>query len=91
MPGQKTFADWSDSRKERHIKYDQQNYSVLGCKLPRPVADQFREFCAARGVSVSSVLAAYVRRVLDDPESFQQGAGIGSGQQDEKPIDLSGD
>ena len=91
MPGQKTFSDWSDSRKERHIKYDQKNYSVIGCKLPRPVADQFRQLCKNHGVSVSSVLAAYVRRVLDDPENILTASAPRSDPPGEKTIDPPGD
>ena len=58
------YKDWSDAQKRAHKKYDQKNYSVVGCKLPRSDADAFRAFCAAQGRSVSAVLAEYVRSCL---------------------------
>ena len=60
----KPFSDWTQERKENHIKYDQQNYSVVGAKLPREQANSFRALCKAQGVSVSASLSQYVRATL---------------------------
>lgn len=64
MTAKKPFSDWTDSRKEKHIAYDQKNYSVIGCKLNREVADSFRDYCKASGKTVSAVLSEYVKSVL---------------------------
>lgn len=60
----KPFSDWTQERKENHIKYDQQNYSVVGTKLTREKADQFRTLCKSSGVSVSAALSQYVRAAI---------------------------
>lgn len=54
----------SPAAKENKIKYDQKNYSVIGCKLPREIADSFRAYCASQGKSVSSVLSDFVKSTL---------------------------
>ena len=58
------YEKWSDESKKKRREYDKINYSVIGCKLPRPVADAFRSYCADQGKSVSSVLADFVRQTL---------------------------
>ena len=62
--GYKPFSDWSEKRKENHIKYDQENYSVIGTKMPRAVSDSFRVLCKDQGISVSAALSQYVRAAL---------------------------
>lgn len=54
----------SPAAKETARKYDNIHYSVIGCKLPRAVADNFRDHCKQQGVSVSAALARYVYSVL---------------------------
>lgn len=61
----KPFSDWTQERKENHIKYDQQNYSVVGAKLPREQADIFRNICKRNNVSVSAALSVFVRACID--------------------------
>ena len=60
----KKYSDWPDDRKTTHMAYDKKYYSVLGCKLPRPIADDFRRYCADHGITVSAALAAYIRDTL---------------------------
>lgn len=43
------------------MEYDNIRYSVVGTKLPREKADQFRTLCKSSGVSVSAALSAFVR------------------------------
>lgn len=62
--GYKPISEWTEKRKENHIKYDQQHYSVIGAKLPRDVADAFRALCKASGVSVSAALASYIQACI---------------------------
>ena len=66
MSAQKPFADWPEERKEKLKAYNQKNYSVIGCKLPRETADLFRTYCQDRGKTVSSVLAEFVKACLSE-------------------------
>ena len=65
----KPYADWSEKRKQTLKEYNQKNYSVLGCKLPRETADDFRNYCKAQGKTVSSVLSEYVKKCLASERS----------------------
>lgn len=57
-------ADWNNERKTAARQYDNIHYSVIGCKLPRSTADQFRTLCKDQGISVSAALSQYVRAAL---------------------------
>lgn len=57
-------ADWSNERKTAARQYDNIHYSVIGCKLPRSTADQFRTLCKDQGISVSAALSVFVRAAL---------------------------
>ena len=46
------------------MEYDNIRYSVVGTKLPREKADQFRTLCKDQGISVSAALSQYVRAAL---------------------------
>jgi hypothetical protein len=58
-------ADWSNERKAAARRYDEINYSVIGCKLPRSTADAMRTLCKASGISVSAALSVFVRACID--------------------------
>ena len=62
------WAERTEKEKEYAKNYRNKNYSVLGCSLPRPLADAFRVYCASQGKSVSAVLGEYVREVLRNAE-----------------------
>ena len=64
----KPFSEWSDSRKEKLKEYNQKNYSVIGCKLPREIADSFRSYCKDQGKTVSAVLAEMIRGKLSESD-----------------------
>lgn len=66
MTAKKPFSDWDQSRKEKHISYDQQHFSVLGCKLPRETADSFRAYCRSQGKTVSGMLSEFVKACLSE-------------------------
>lgn len=57
-------ADWSNERKTAARQYDNIHYSVIGTKLTREKADQFRTLCKSSGVSVSAALSQYVRAAI---------------------------
>ena len=46
------------------MEYDNIRYSVVGTKLPREKADQFRTLCKDQGISVSAALSVFVRAAL---------------------------
>lgn len=46
------------------MEYDNIRYSVVGTKLPREKADQFRTLCKDQEISVSAALSKYVRAAL---------------------------
>ena len=60
----KPFSEWSDSRKQTLKEYNQKNYSVIGCKLPREIADSFRKYCKDRNTTVSFMLSDFVKSCL---------------------------
>lgn len=59
-----SWKNLSDSAKQKQKEYNQKNYSVIGCKLPRELADSFRAYCASQEKSVSAVLADFVKATL---------------------------
>ena len=56
--------DWPQKWKDSATKYNNEHYSVIGAKLTRGKADQFRTLCNSSGVSVSAALSQYVRAAL---------------------------
>jgi hypothetical protein len=54
----------STAAKETARQYDNIHYSVIGTKLTREKADQFRALCKSRGVSVSAASSQYVRAAI---------------------------
>ena len=46
------------------MEYDNIHYSVIGAKLTREKADQFRTLCKDQGVSVSAALSVFVRAAI---------------------------
>ena len=57
-------ADWSNERKTAARQYDNIHYSVIGTKLTRGKADQFRTLCKDQGISVSAAMSQFVRAAL---------------------------
>lgn len=54
----------SAAAKETARQYDNIHYSVIGTKLTREKADQFRTLCKDQGISVSAALSKYVRAAI---------------------------
>lgn len=46
------------------MEYDNIRYSVVGTKLPREKADQFRTLCKNQGISISAALSVFVRACI---------------------------
>ena len=56
--------DWPQKWKDSATKYNNEHYSVIGAKLTRGKADQFRALCKSSGISVSAALSQYVRAAI---------------------------
>lgn len=54
----------SAAAKETAKQYDNIHYSVIGTKLTREKADQFRTLCKDQGISVSTALSVFVRAAI---------------------------
>lgn len=66
----------SEAHKKASAKWDAANMATLGVKLKKNVADQFRAYCAVKGVTVNTELRDYVQScVAGKPvESGEAGA-----------------
>lgn len=56
--------EWPQKWKDSAAKYNNEHYSVIGAKLTREKADQFRTLCKRENVSVSAALSAFVRAAI---------------------------
>lgn len=56
--------EWPQKWKDSAAKYNNEHYSVIGTKLTREKADQFRTLCKDQGISVSATLSQYVRAAI---------------------------
>jgi hypothetical protein len=56
--------EWPQKWKDSATKYNNEHYSVIGTKLTRDKADQFRTLCKDQGISVSAALSQYVRAAI---------------------------
>ena len=45
----------SEAKKRANNRYDLANYTVVGCKVRKEIADQFREECKKQGTSPNAV------------------------------------
>ena len=52
MPGEKKI---SDAKRKANNKYDLANYTVVGCKVRKEIADQFRDVCKQKNTSPNAV------------------------------------
>ena len=59
----------SEAKRRANNKYDLANYTVVGCKIRKEVADQFRDECKRRGTSPNEVFREAIR-------DFMKSSGI---------------
>ena len=74
-------SDWAETSRKKQVQWQKENRVKLAADVPKAVGEAFREYCKAKGKSVSAVLSEYVRDVLrscpgstdasEDPESIQ--------------------
>ena len=54
-----------DSVRRAQNKYQLANFKVVGCKLPKDMAEQFSAKAKANGSSANAVLADFVKQYLE--------------------------
>lgn len=71
----------SDTQKKARNKWDAKNMSLLGCKVRKDKADQFKAACAAAGTTVNAVFVSAVDEFMRlhpvpaDPDAVSEAAG----------------
>ena len=67
----------SDAKKKANAKWDKANMMILGCKVRKDFAAQFREACAAAGTTPNAVLKQAAEHFLKEhPVSEGEPAGV---------------
>ncbi len=54
-----------DSVRRAQNKYQLANFKVVGCKLPRDIAEQFAKKAKANGTTSNAVLVEFVKQYLE--------------------------
>ena len=54
----------TESRKKANIKWDKANMTVVGCRITRTKAQEFKEACAALGVVPNQILLKAVENTI---------------------------
>lgn len=60
-----------ESQKRAARKWDGENMSTLGCKVKKPQAEIFKEYCAGQGKTSNAVLRDYVLDCIGEPDGAQ--------------------
>lgn len=65
------MATVSRAKRKSNNKWDHQNMRVVSTKIKKEDYDLFREYCEVRNQTVSSMVAGFVRRCIqeDNPTS----------------------
>jgi len=58
----------SNNQKKARNKWDSANMVVLGCKIRKDKAEQFKEACKAAGTTPNAVFAAAINEFLAERE-----------------------
>lgn len=81
----------SEARKKANAKWDAANMATLAVRVKKDMADQFRAYCAAKGVTVNTELRDYVQScICGAPGTPIGGGGYGSSCTDVKTIEAYG-
>ena len=64
----------SKAKREANNKWDAANMTVLGCKVRKDKADQFKAACAAAGTSVNAVFLAAMDEFMERDAATASGA-----------------
>lgn len=63
----------SEAQKRASRKYDAENMTVVGCKIPRIKADAFRAACRKLGTTQNAVLRETVEQTIKKAEKSPEG------------------
>ena len=63
----------SEAKKKSNAKWDAANMATLGVKVRKELADQFRAYCAVKGVTVNTELREYVQSCVDGKPTEARG------------------
>ena len=64
----------SDVQKKARNRWDSVNMTVLGCKVRRDKADEFRNACKAAGTTPNAVFTAAIDEFILDQKARREGA-----------------
>lgn len=54
------------AKRANNNKWDAENMTVLGCKVRRDLAEEFKAACKARGTSPNAVFRAAIDRFIEE-------------------------
>ena len=65
----------SEAKRRANDKWDAANMTILGCRVTKTKAEQFRQACKAAGTNPNQVLLATVNKFLEEhpEEELEQG------------------
>ena len=60
------YRDWPEGTKEKHREWTKQNRLRPSTNVPKDIGEEFRRICKQEGRTMNSVLATYIRSVVDE-------------------------
>lgn len=69
----------TEAQKRATQKWQNENMTVIGCKLKNDVAERFRRYCAEHGKAPNAVLREYIYQCIEgipEPEETEKAGGI---------------
>ena len=64
----------SKAKREANKKWDAENMTIVGCRVTKDKAKQFKEACLAAGTNPNAVLLACVNKYIDDHSTIPAGS-----------------
>lgn len=61
----------SEAQKRADAKYERRMYTILGCKIRRTDAEQFKAICKALDTTPNAIFTDVVRKYLSEYKSAQ--------------------
>ena len=58
----------TEAQRKSRNKWDAENMTVLGCKVKKSIADDFKALCKAVGTSPNAVFRAALDEFMADPK-----------------------
>ena len=54
----------TEARKKANMKWDKENMTVLGCRVTKAKAQEFREACAALGMGPNQIFKETIEEII---------------------------